>query len=624
MDLDAPTLVLGGGGLDTEVEQDPPSPKLEEAVQTSEAAIGDDDPLLELLNDDCGATVVSRTAASSSASSSSTPAPSAVVANIEGEKLAKALPVSTFTRAATQTLDLHMDDALDLPDDKGGVAITPTSLPFAHLVSTNASTALDVPLDVDSVTVGRDEACAAVLQDLRVSGEQFRVRRSVGSAGNWEYDLEDISRNGTIVSKKIVKGSVVKLRENDLIEVLPAAKVGHAQAIAFLFQGSRSDPPISSPFRANDSASQGEPLAKKARTTAEVSSTAASTEDLFEFAICVICQEVIHRSTSIQPCGHSFCSACLGTWLKKPSKWGRTCPVCRTEVASVSRQHQMDGLIQGLLKAHPSKGRGEKELSDLDAQDPLMAAGYDLSRLADHSTPSSSSGVGVAVGAAVFAADGMEHESDEDDSDDEDAYSEGSSAPAPAPALAPFRRPLGPPCFHCGGASWRTLGEAADNVAGSSAPGRARTEFVKQALSGNDFERGILEEWLTGQGQSFGAKLLEILETPNPIDVAPVRVYLPDASAAIFGMPVDSAPSSSASATAMPEGSWTGIHGCRGCCMGVLRALTYSLRERIPEGQLPAAARGRRNCWYGRGCRTQSHKPEHGVRLNHICEQTRF
>lgn len=365
-----------------------------------------------------------------------------------------------------------------------------------------------------------------------------------------------------------------------------------------------------------------EPPAKRPRTSDEESQ---KTEDLFEFAMCVVCQEVMHRATSAQPCNHSFCSACLGVWLRRRPRGGSVCPVCRNAVVAVSRQHQMDGLIQGLLKAHPSKRRSDHEINELDSNDPLQAAGYDLAKLLASAAPAAPAGAAapVAFGALLgaggggglfsgtgvagpFGAFGVAPPPAAADSDDEDSNSDSeASDSASAPPV-----PAGPPCFRCGAGSWRTLTAAADSLgAGSFGGARACTDFVRQSLMGNDFERGVLEEWLAVRGRGLGAALQDALATPNPAGVAPVRMSV-----------TGSAPGAPAG---MPDGAWTDLRACRGCGMGVLRALVYALRERIPDGELPARAQGRGKCWYGRNCRTQAHKPAHASKLNHICEQTR-
>lgn len=101
-------------------------------------------------------------------------------------------------------------------------------------------------------------------------------------------------------------------------------------------------------------------------------------DQVFEGTICIICQEILHRSTSVQPCLHTFCSACLGGWLGRRDVGSRKCPMCRMKVKNVTRNHTLDGLIAGLLKAHPERQRPAQDIHELDKQDILHSVGYEL------------------------------------------------------------------------------------------------------------------------------------------------------------------------------------------------------------------------------------------------------
>uniref|UniRef100_A0A7S0FBG8 RING-type domain-containing protein n=2 Tax=Pyrodinium bahamense TaxID=73915 RepID=A0A7S0FBG8_9DINO len=336
-------------------------------------------------------------------------------------------------------------------------------------------------------------------------------------------------------------------------------------------------------------------------------------EELFEGATCIICQEVLHRATSVQPCLHSFCSACLSGWLKR--RGPALCPLCRKPVAAVTRNYTLSGLVEGLLKAHPDQQRADKELAELDAQDALQEAGYDLAKFLARGAAAADAGAAAAAaapapllgGPAPAAAAGDASGSEASDSDE----AEGSGDEA------------GPRCFHCGDAAWQTLGAAAGLLAGDVAEASG---LALRALHGNDFEREMLEEWLRGHRGGrvggmggLGGALAAALADPNPEGAPPVQVRFPGAA-------VVAAPGAAAAAAAapLPAGSWTDLLACRPCAVAVAHGVVYSLRERIPEGELPERARGRPRCWYGRHCRTQGHKPEHAQRLDHICEQTRF
>ncbi|XP_013390804.1 E3 ubiquitin-protein ligase CHFR [Lingula anatina] len=62
---------------------------------------------------------------------------------------------------------------------------------------------------------------------------------------------------------------------------------------------------------------------------------------------------------------------------------------------------------------------------------------------------------------------------------------------------------------------------------------------------------------------------------------------------------------------------------CYSCGLRNFKELAYEFRRDIPADKLPATVTARPNCYWGRNCRTQRHKPLHAQRFNHICEQTR-
>lgn len=604
-DEDGPTLQMGTGGR-SDASSTGPIAETHVAGSAAEgpAVIGPDDSLLDLLHD-AGSFAISTTESSSASSgrvgsvgvgvaAATIEAPSASDGVADDTLPPMPPPVTRpplMKRAETQefTLDMVEDDA----GDAG-----PSVEPPAVLATTNTATAADVKLESACVSVGRGEGVTVTLTDPRVSSEQFIVRRSTMMPGtgtsSWSYKLEDRSRNGTLVNKKIVHGATVELQDSDLVEVLPASRVGPMHAIAFVFK--RSAPFAGEKGAVVTSASElsasttEEPAAKKARLDDD-----AKVGDLFEGAMCSICQEVLHRATSVQPCLHSFCSSCVGHWLRKPGH--KICPLCRHAVTGVSRNYTLDGLIDGLLKAHPSKRRSPADLAELDARDPLKDSGYDLGRLLGGGvTPSAIAGHGFAAFGAAGAGD-----SDSDADHDSEASDDGDDS---------IGGPLGPPCFHCGSGGGRTLADIASFLAAS--PMEA-ARLVRAGVMGNEFERGVLEEWLAARdGRTLSSALDGLLANPNP-----------DGATAVHTVRFERAASSSF-AGALPGGPWTELVACRSCGISVLKELIYSLRERIPDAELADRARGRSNCWYGRNCRTQVHTSTHAARLNHICEQTRF
>jgi hypothetical protein len=415
--------------------------------------------------------------------------------------------------------------------------------------------------------------------------------------------------------------------------VLPASKVGRDAAIAFLFHGPVSKEGVApstdsiavarpSPAKRHCGVEKKIPVAAETDETnvdcfatalssgvrdssagdkaSELRATGGKTieDQMLEGATCVICQEIIHRATSVLPCLHSFCSSCLGRWLRKPESGG--CPTCRGAVTGVSRHHVLEGIIDGVLKAYPGRVRDPKQIAELDEQDLLYQSDYDLSKLRPDLVRRSG-----LPGPARPALEEEDSDADRSDSSDHSPASE----PRPTHFFGVPAAPA-PPCFHCRAPSMNTLEEA---VAGMASRPTDATNLAQRALQQNAFERGVVEEWLMTRAQSMQTALLGLLAEPNPVGVPPVNVILERPH-----------PDGVGTAPALPAaGTWANLRACRSCGSCVLSSLVYTLRERIPRAELPARAQGRDNCWYGRDCRTQRNRPSHASRLNHICAPTR-
>jgi hypothetical protein len=71
---------------------------------------------------------------------------------------------------------------------------------------------------------------------------------------------------------------------------------------------------------------------------------------LARMVVCAVCQEVF-RSPVMTDCGHTFCGACLTSWLF-PEERGevfegmRKCPVCRKKVGTVIKNLEMAAFVE--------------------------------------------------------------------------------------------------------------------------------------------------------------------------------------------------------------------------------------------------------------------------------------
>ena len=75
---------------------------------------------------------------------------------------------------------------------------------------------------------------------------------------------------------------------------------------------------------------------------------------------CAICHEIMHEPTTLVPCLHSFCGACV----KK--RRNPLCPVCRGRVESESCNVHLADIIEHFLEAHPDRRSAAKVTADLE------------------------------------------------------------------------------------------------------------------------------------------------------------------------------------------------------------------------------------------------------------------
>eukprot|EP01006_Ploeotia_vitrea_P022831 TRINITY_DN55253_c0_g1_i1.p1 TRINITY_DN55253_c0_g1~~TRINITY_DN55253_c0_g1_i1.p1 ORF type:complete len:717 (-),score=79.01 TRINITY_DN55253_c0_g1_i1:79-2229(-) len=62
---------------------------------------------------------------------------------------------------------------------------------------------------------------------------------------------------------------------------------------------------------------------------------------------------------------------------------------------------------------------------------------------------------------------------------------------------------------------------------------------------------------------------------------------------------------------------------CARCAHRVYIELLPKYRMSLDPSKLPPAVIARPDCWYGKNCRTQFHKPHHAKQFNHICSQSK-
>eukprot|EP01043_Picozoa_sp_COSAG02_P014906 COSAG02_NODE_622_length_19435_cov_3.242398_11_plen_343_part_00 len=164
--------------------------------------------------------------------------------------------------------------------------------------------------------------------------------------------ITDHSTNGTSVnSARLKKGIETLLCGGDEIDIAGAAK--------YIFQ-------------------PGKPVGVGVDPPPAGATTASSKMDdsMAETMTCGICQEILYKCVSAVPCLHNFCSACASDCLKRSSE----CPMCRTQISEIRRNHDLSKLVDAFLDAHPEKRRSAEEMSEMDARSTITTESLRVSK----------------------------------------------------------------------------------------------------------------------------------------------------------------------------------------------------------------------------------------------------
>ncbi|KAK7102542.1 E3 ubiquitin-protein ligase CHFR-like [Littorina saxatilis] len=126
---------------------------------------------------------------------------------------------------------------------------------------------------------------------------------------------------------------------------------------------------------------------------------------------------------------------------------------------------------------------------------------------------------------------------------------------------------------------------------------------------------------------NFGRKVLPGLILDNPTESDIFTRYLDSKEIAVKDVLDTCLAKMAEGAYSCPDQARYNMTGetplCFACGLRNFKALAYHYRADIPNDELPADARKRPACYWGKNCRTQRNKPPHAMRFNHICEQTR-
>ena len=464
----------------------------------------------------------------------------------------------------------------DDEDDHGQAQPQLASAFFGRLVTLGRSNEQDLRLVLPEHTVGRVDSCSLVLRYPFVSSVHARIR-----CGPEGVSIEDCSTNGLWINgAKLSTKATVSLGHNDEVAFAPPRAEGDmAPPLRFTFTAppppaaaapaAAADPVVAELLRvvagAAASSSESEPPAPPPPPAA----AGNEEEEGEKHLVCGICQDLLYRPVSAQPCLHNFCSACYSSWMARSDN----CPECRQAVRMVARNHLLASIVDEFVLKHPHKQREAAERARMDSEDKIG------------SEP-------VRVGSKRRRD--AESEASDDYSDDEDDPAGLGIHPAAwmgmHPALVAAHVAAGhvqmSPCACCDRATPAPLLASLRDKSASTLPARCL---------GNPMERQILVEYLQQRGLSTNEMLQDCLGR---------------AAAGSFELTT----SSGGTAVAVDA------RICHVCWDAVFSTLCYQFRAAIPAARLPAGVTSRPDCWYGRDCRTQRTKPTHAERLNHICQ----
>eukprot|EP00743_Colponemidia_sp_Colp-15_P010149 GILK01011148.1.p1 GENE.GILK01011148.1~~GILK01011148.1.p1 ORF type:complete len:557 (+),score=53.29 GILK01011148.1:60-1673(+) len=535
---------------------------------------------------------------------------------------------------ATGTQDL--DTTFELEDEEQKESPSVPVVTWGKLMSLNPSKASNILLDKDNVTIGRRDENDAVIADARVSSNHCSVSRVTETKDGVpvvSFVLCDVSSNGTFVNgKKVGKNMTIALKNGDEVVLLPESKVGKPDLLGYVFKTlKRTHSEVTDPG--------DEPDTKKTK----LGRSDTFTESMLEDLTCSICTEVIYRCVAAIPCLHNFCGACLSDWLARSPD----CPKCRQSVTEVHRNHTLNNVVSTFLSAHAEYQRPDDEKKALDLKDKITADAVPISALNSSVKP-----VRVASVVHVHYDDDddevsdeyrdPEHRADDDmyddemqasdhyEDEDEDEEEEDDGCPhCTAPAadgfqcgessthevcsycLRPFPKRPNADNIQCVGCKshfceqyWGTCQRKGPMTNFCKLSDHTFAALPANVLASNPYERQLLVQVLTDKGKSVQDLFQEML-----VQLDANNWSYPFTNRGLGGV----------ASSAVKSDSYL----CSQCAAGVFLDLCYRYRQSLDDDELPAEARNRSNCWYGKNCRTQTHNINHAKRLNHICEQTR-
>lgn len=328
--------------------------------------------------------------------------------------------------------------------------------------------------------------------------------------------------------------------------------------------------------------------------------------------------------------------SCLVPWFERSD----TCPTCRRIVKGTHDNHATASLIETLLNIFPDRKRDADELKELEL---IYRPGQKVN---SHSSLLNSTILTSQINITNTYSDEDEQEQDEDEEEDDgitwtpcpccvSPNPHNFICPDPIPFPDPVRGPVRSDvysyrshlrcqvCPNVFPTAWKT-GWKCENCANvncgnlfqCSVEGALQPVKDQAAKLADTYMEGLVTSYFAGLVvpahyiNTTELALFSAWKVTNNVTWRDIGVRICDFLLAKNGNMIPFSPKQ-----LRPE-DFT----CYLCMLPVLKCnfVSWWIHERESTGYVD----NRVKCWYGRGCRTQVHNPEHAARLVHACDET--
>eukprot|EP00057_Strongylocentrotus_purpuratus_P019557 XP_011674031.1 PREDICTED: E3 ubiquitin-protein ligase CHFR isoform X2 [Strongylocentrotus purpuratus] len=402
-------------------------------------------------------------------------------------------------------------------------------------------------------------------------------------------------------------------------------------------------------------------------------------DEILETLICSICQDILHKCISLQPCMHSFCAACISGWMKHSKR----CPQCRKSVKRFGHNYIVNSLVDAYLKQNPDKQRTKEDLEEMDARGNVpcnMTLEYDALDSDDEDGD-------------YDPSEEEEEEEEQEEQEDEDpqppacrqcphyvqaldrnavmslqatldpstscaatsgnaaastssgdgatgASSSTSSSPSKRVRIAvggvPITMPTPPP-FQC---NLETIQHVDCSCCVQPMPKRLLAPDMPPqtcCACGRNYCHlywgckqynclGCLNKF---KDMKFSESVLDTIVNNNRYESTIFKDFMLSRGHNNIHLVLQEVLNGlDAGKFSTPETQVYNIRGhtavCYTCSLRLFQQLAYLYRAGIPKNDLPILVTARPDCHWGKGCRTQFNKPHHAANFSHVCDQVRF